>query len=299
MDAATDFFAGKPKLRPKTVEGYKASLTNVYGKLGDFPIASLGNKEIKHYVKERQNEGHHVALRNDLAFLSSLYSFLIDREEDITINPVRSFSKKNLASATKHKRSLSQAEVRKILAACTQPYQRLFIMIAALTGMRSTEVRLLTWDEIDLDEGKIKLGQERTKNADGRIVPIHDDLLVELKAFHASRGKVSNFVFYNVKEEKPYTTFKTFWAGVKKRSGITNIRIHDLRHTYASWAKEKGIDELTIMSVMGHKSRSMVHRYAHISPDHVLKSSSEMMKAIRIGLSDSPSGEEKSGDQNP
>lgn len=83
-------------------------------------------------------------------------------------------------------------------------------------------------------------------------------------------------MFVNPETGNPFTTFKTFWRGVNERSGLKTVRIHDLRHTYASWAKQSGVDEVTIMDIMGHKTRSMVKRYSHTSRESLHRAVEKM-----------------------
>ena len=54
------------------------------------------------------------------------------------------------------------------------------------------------------------------------------------------------------------------------------MRIHDLRHTYASWAKQRGVDDVTLMDLLGHKTHSMVKRYAHTSRESLHRAVAKM-----------------------
>jgi integrase len=131
--------------------------------------------------------------------------------------------------------------------------------------MRKSEILNLKWVDVDLHNGIIHIPD--SKSGERRDVPMSDILLgtlIELKkkakldcVFTTSKGKV-----------RPIKDIRTIFSNALKKSGITNFRFHDLRHTFASYLVMNGVDLRTVQELLGHKDFSMTLRYSHLSPAH-------------------------------
>lgn len=272
-EAAERFFQvksqGTKPLKPRTIEAYKGNLINILRVLGDFPLLKLDKGRLEHYVETRRMETGDVAIRRDLAFLSSLYTTAKLWPNGPQANPVKDLHKRSLQEANERTTWLTQKEYDRLLAACREPYQRIFVTLAVHTGMRKEELLKLRWEEIDLEAGVITLGNRdrgRTKNGSYRIIPMTDSVLSVLEHTLLPRPE---FVFTNPETGKSVVSIKTFWRLATKRAKLSNVRIHDLRHTFASWAMQRGVPEIVIQSWLGHRTRSMTKRYAHPSLDQL------------------------------
>ncbi|WP_353645923.1 site-specific integrase [Mesorhizobium sp. WSM2239] len=147
---------------------------------------------------------------------------------------------------------------------------RRFILLAVFTGMRHQEIMKLHWDEVDMDRKVIQLSGERTKNNSPRKIPMHElvfDTLSDTPSTHREGFVFKTRVRKNRKDgEAPAQwNFTRRWEKIRERAGMPTLRIHDLRHTFASWLKQSDVAESTIMELMGHKTRSMTERYSHDS----------------------------------
>jgi integrase len=258
VTATTRFFELK-RLRPKTVRGYKSNLTNIVSKLGDFPLRLLTHDRLKHYVEIRLQEVGSVAIRRDLAFLSSVYTTLGLE------NPLLTFNKRNLPEARERTRWLTPAEVDRMIAACREPHQKTFIILLVETGMRMGELLQLRWQDVDIPNRQIVLPGDQTKNGTYRIIPLTERALGTL--IDTQKQCATGHVLTNPETGKAFTTFRGCWAGICKRASVSDATIHTLRHTFASWGLQRGIGELALQDWMGHKTRSMTKRYAKSSYD--------------------------------
>jgi integrase len=79
------------------------------------------------------------------------------------------------------------------------------------------------------------------------------------------------YVILGESEKDPLVNLQKPWQRIRKKAGIEDVRLHDLRHTYASVAMKDGIDPFTLKEIMGHKNLSTTLRYAHLADDAVQK----------------------------
>jgi site-specific recombinase XerD len=89
-------------------------------------------------------------------------------------------------------------------------------------------------------------------------------------------------VFRNPKSGRPYKSFYSAWFIVRDNAGLSDVRIHDLRHTFASLLVNKGVSLYEVQTLLGHSSMQMTQRYAHLAPD-LLHTRTELVSSIING----------------
>lgn len=147
------------------------------------------------------------------------------------------------------------------------------VLAALKTGMRMSELRALRWEHIDLKAKQIHVvtaADDRgvitpPKNDKGRVVPIGDVLVAELKAYRHLRPFVSS------NEDGGVLSPRQCEHGIHRAcrgAGLRKIGWHALRHTYASSLVSAGAPLAVVKDLLGHGSLQMVMRYAHMSPDN-------------------------------
>lgn len=147
------------------------------------------------------------------------------------------------------------------------------VLAALKTGMRVSELRALRWEHIDTTAKRVHVvtaADDRgvitpPKNSKGRVLPIGDVLVAELKSHRHLRP----FVFSNA--DGSMLTPRQCEHGIHRpcrRAGLRLIGWHALRHTYASMLVSAGAPLAVVKDLLGHGSLQMVMRYAHMSPDN-------------------------------
>jgi integrase len=156
-------------------------------------------------------------------------------------------------------RRLQGDEEQRLLAACRGARNRWlvhFVVLAIETGMRRGELLGLLWDNVDLKRCVAFLAL--TKNGESRGVPLSSRAIGVLRGLPASS---SGRVFGELTKE----ALKLSFIRAVRRAGITNLRLHDLRHEATSRFFEKGLNVMEVASVTGHKTLQMLKRYTHLS----------------------------------
>lgn len=182
----------------------------------------------------------------------------------------------------KRVRFLTEKEIQKLLPECSK-HLRAIVICALNTGMRKSEILSLEWSQVR--NGFIYL--EKTKNNEARQIPVNgvlEALFSELKkaqglgvrnVFTFAKGEHKIRADEPVKERKGpaplpemIKNVRTAFAGALNRAGIVDCRFHDLRHTFASRMVMRGAGLKDIQELLGHKSMTMVLRYAHLTQEH-------------------------------
>lgn len=136
------------------------------------------------------------------------------------------------------------------------------IRLLACTGCRLGEIRNLKWQEVGA--GMLNL-------ADSKTGPRKVYLNSQARALIDRQPRTdSPYVFPSLDDPmQPVTGYPSLWSLVRKRAGIADVRLHDLRHTYASHAVLNGIPLPTVAKLLGHRQLSMTLRYAHVADREV------------------------------
>lgn len=171
-------------------------------------------------------------------------------------------------------RFLTPEEVLRLIRACeaeNHPYLGLFVNMLILTGARSSEARLAKWQEFDLVTRVWTV--PISKNGRARRIILNEAavrLLDEIRARSVALGfgiGAGDHLFMNPHLKKPYQSFHLAWDRVRTRLNMREVRIHDLRHTYASFLINRGATIYEVQKLLGHHHISMTERYAHLYPD--------------------------------
>ncbi|WP_160314374.1 site-specific integrase [Candidatus Rhodobacter oscarellae] len=154
-------------------------------------------------------------------------------------------------------RFLSEAEIARLGRALLDPSPAVaLIRLLALTGCRASELRTLRWT--DCRDGHIFLRDSKTGP---RMVWLSGAARAVLDAL----PRMSPWVFPAVRRDGSMTraTLRHAWGKVRKKAGLMDVRLHDLRHTYASVAVTSGETVLAVGRLLGHRDPETTLKYAH------------------------------------
>ena len=141
------------------------------------------------------------------------------------------------------------------------------LMFLISTGARLNEALTATWKNINIEGGVWKVDATRSKSKKVRSIPLNDSALWVLEQL-PPKGK-SEYLFPSpVKaadgKDEPYVTITRAWYRLRKLAGV-NVRIHDLRHSFASRLVCNGRSLYEVQQILGHSDPKVTMRYAHLS----------------------------------
>lgn len=217
----------------------------------------------------------HAALRETpfqanraLALLSAIFSRAIAWEV-VTNRPNPCRSVKKYAEKAKE-RYLTPEEIGALLESLDDHARRnpLFsdaIRLLLFTGMRKSEVLGLRWSEITSEGKEIHLADSKTGK---RTIPLN---VQAAEIVRSLRERAESIYVFPARDSvtgdgsRHATGLHRFWDQVRKDAGLEGVRIHDLRHTFASFAANEGVSVLQIGGLLGHKNPRTTMRYTHLS----------------------------------
>ena len=177
-------------------------------------------------------------------------------------NPVQGL--KLLKENNERDRILSPDEYIRLLANCPE-HVKTIVKVAYHTAMRQGEILGLTWGQIDLKEGFVKLEAWDTKTNDPRLVPLTGELVTMFKAMPRGLPGVKVFTY----QGKSVSCIKKSFVTACKRAGIESFCFHDLRHTAINNWRLAGHDYFRIMAATGHKTMEVFKRYNTVSREEL------------------------------
>jgi integrase len=184
-------------------------------------------------------------------------------------------------------RALTLQEEERLLAACAVSRSRLLhpvVVLALSSAMRYSEIRLLTWGQIDLNSATLTVGKSKTAAGTDRVLPLNSRALAALRAIatqfpdrcaqhyvfpsekYGGFGDEFKAGFYNTDPLRPVGDWKEAWEAAKRRAKVT-CRFHDLRHTACTRMLEGGVPYPVVASIMGWSAATAIRmskRYGHI-----------------------------------
>ena len=153
------------------------------------------------------------------------------------------------------------------------------VKLLVWTGSRRNEVLAASWSEFDLTRGLWNKPAERTKQKRASSIPLNPLALKLLHEMHAA--KTGELLFPSSADHtRPMRDVRKFWAAVGKAAGLETLRVHDLRHVFATTALEAGVPLITIAPLLGHSSTVMTARYAHLSNQMLLEATTKASKLL-------------------
>ncbi|QIQ87405.1 site-specific integrase [Erythrobacter sp.] len=234
-------------------------------------LIDIAPRDIAAYRDRRLNEVKPATVRKELYLLASVIEVATkDWGFPFASNPVRAVSFPVANDARDRRLEAGEAEkLHKALQTTRNPYVRPIVMLAIETGLRRREVLELTWTNVDLERRIAYI--PTTKTGVPRTIPLTDAALAVIKSLKRPEegdeaGPVEDRLF-------PITVeaFKQAWKRVQKRSGLTDLRFHDLRHEALSRFCELGLTVPELAVISGHKDPRMLFRYAHLRADDLAR----------------------------
>jgi integrase len=211
-----------------------------------------------------------------VTLVSTLLAFAVKRGLR-EANPARGIKKPPIR---KMERFLSDDEIARLSAALEfeatssgNPYASAAIKLLLLTGCRRGEILNLYWAHVDLERQCLRLPDSKTG---AKVVYLNAPALELLRRLPHIAG--NSYVIAGSKDASPLSGLDKIWYRVRVAAGLSDVRLHDLRHSFASVGILGGLSLPLIGALLGHKHATTTARYAHLTA-HPIRAASEAVGA--------------------
>jgi integrase len=153
------------------------------------------------------------------------------------------------------------------------------IMLLLMTGARRNEVTQARWCDVDWARGTLFVS--RSKNGSPRHIRLSQEAIELLRSVPMIDGNPYVFPAPSTGRPMPYLFFP--WDRIRKRAGLTDFRLHDLRHSFASFLVNGDEDLHVVQELLGHKNARSTQRYAHLSPKRLNKAVEVVASILKRG----------------
>jgi integrase len=273
-----------PKLKPRTREEYERLFrVHILPEFGGHKVDVLTRADVSRFHAERSTipAGANFAL----ACLSKFMSWCEEhgyRTENT--NPCRKVSKYR---ARKVERYLSLEEFARLGRVLDQLAMEggegIFVVAAirllSLTGARLSEILTMKWSFVDFQRATLFLPDSKTGQ---KAIRLNSQALEVLRGLPRIQG--NPYVLCGREKGRPLVNLQKPWRRIRSLAELDDVRIHDLRHSYASMAAAAGASLPMIGKLLGHSQPQTTHRYVHLTEDPVQLLNEQVGMAISAAL---------------
>lgn len=261
-----------PKKRPSSQRDDRSIIERVVKpRFGRVKVAALRFIDVEAMHRDLSQTAPYAANRA-VALISKMYSLAI-KWGLATDNPAKGIDR-NVEQP--RARYLDLGELERLFAVLDKHPNVMAanaVRLLLLTGARRGEVLSATWDQFNLETGVWVKPAATVKQARLHRVPLSGaavDLLRDMRAANLT----SQFLFPSSRSDAPLADIKKAWASIGKLAGLTGVRLHDLRHSFASHIVSAGNSLPIVGALLGHTQAQTTQRYAHLL-DQPLRSATE------------------------
>lgn len=270
--------------KPSTAVRYRGLLKNsIIPALGSMPISSV---ERGHVAELHYSLRHRPSTANrPINILTKMFNLAeVWGLHPPGRNPCRSVRK---YKERKHQRFLTAEELQRLGRVLDEieaegsawPPAIAAIRLLILSGCRRNEILSLRWDDVDRTSGELRLRDAKTG---GRMVPLTPSAAAVLDAI--PRVPDNPWVIAGKKPGKHLRNVNDLWYRLRVRADLNDVRLHDLRHSWASRALALGESLSMIGRLLGHTQVQSTARYAHLAQDTEIASASKVAGSIEADI---------------
>ncbi len=278
----------EPRKRPRSVKEDQRLLDKIIlPALGKRKVTDVNRQEV---IKLHQSQRHRPTQANRVVALLSKMFNLAEKWglRPDSSNPCRMVEK---FKETKRKRYLSVEELARLGQALNEvqeegselPGVLTAIWLIIFTGARLSEITTLKWEHVNLDMGVIHIPESKTGF---KTIPLSRSAAAVLTETCPLEG--NPYVCPGAKVHGHIVGIQRPWQRIRERAGLEDVRIHDLRHSFASVGAASGLGLPIIGALLGHTQAATTQRYAHLANDPLKAATDEIGDRIQEAMNKTP-----------
>lgn len=237
---------------------------HILPKWGKVRLTDIGSRAVAQWLSEKQDEGFAPATVEKIRVIFGR-SFVLGSRWDVPgcdKNPTRGIPRKPLNNARERFLTAEEAaRLRLAVAESQNPQLQHIVGLLLLTGARVRELLDARWEHVDVERKAWFIPTSKTGKS--RYVPLSSAALAIVASLPRFKG--CPWLVPNPETLKPFVSIRHGWLRATRVARLPGLRIHDLRHSAASFMVNSGVDLFAVGKVLGHASYQSTQRYSHLA----------------------------------
>lgn len=237
---------------------------------GKTRLTDMNSRAVGQWLDEKRAKGLSASSVEKLRIVLGR-SFVLGASWDIPgteKNPARGIPRAPLNNARERFLTTEEAgRLKRAVAASQNPQLQHIVGLLLLTGARLRELLDAKWENVDVERRSWFIPDSKTGKP--RYVPLSTAAVAIIEALPRIKG--CPWLIPNPATGKPFVSIKHGWQNAIKEANLPGLRLHDLRHSAASFMVNSGVDLFAVGKVLGHANYQSTQRYAHLANDTLLK----------------------------
>lgn len=265
----------------KTMVNYQSIWRTKLCKLAKKNLSDINSDDLKDLHREISENCGNYAGNHSIVLVKTIYNYAIKEDRYEGRNPAIAVK---LNKTEPRIRYMEHNELRRFFAAlsvCKNEVCRDAFLMLLYTGVRKRNVLEMRWSDVDLEAKIWKIPQTKTsKNVTIALV----EPAIEILQRRLKKSQ-NEWVFFSAQSKSGHIEeLKRMWNKILEKAKITNLRIHDLRHTFATYLIANGADAFMVKRALTHKSLQSTQIYVNLGVEHLrAKLNDTVAKMIEIG----------------
>jgi integrase len=252
---------------------------------GSTPITDIKKKDIHNYLQRIKNRSSGATANRHRALLSKMFSYAIELEIMDGENPVKRVGK--FSEHPPKPQFLDKGSIRRLLTVLDDhPNNRSALLVKFLlfTGLRRGEVLKLKFQDT-LEPGRIYIPMENAKGKRARYVELNSLAQEVLEELERLKVPGNEYCFPSpILPGEHLTNPSKFWRSIREKAGLPNLKMHGLRHCFASLSIAAGATLYEVQSMLGHSNHKTTQIYAHLSDSAIKSAVENTAKEINMAM---------------